>query len=678
MKKLAVLSPRTNALMAESQSGSPEEMEFSKLFTDMAYGVLEGKMPDLLQSVVTFKVLEASVEENKAAGVFVVNQQGSYLYVPVILSGGKVKSPELFYVKDLDSFLPLSSEWLREMPKMSPREMGRPAEAPDTLSTDLDISALTQPPTSGKTAYASDSSFINPELVNLLETSPNTVKVAYSELLKAHPACLKAAYKYHGDSIIRAVKQSAEKTASSWAGYYILTPDSPLSKFAEAFGEHGAASAFSDSCVEGVVVQDFRKVADVPVETALPDTTAVANITEPNSSGVYKVLRASGEYSVAAVFRKPHSLWGTSPSYLVVFPNGDYSVTDKLTAMTTEEELPPGPLKKALEGEGAQLRQGNQILVKGGPSIEAVTPLKLKNVSGDKAAGMRALSEASGYSVRSVGGLPMKAPHIPKGENVAFVPDSFVSVPAGKLIDSGELVNSVQDLQRVIEEGVSKEARYFITVKNCGAGMYSLQGTPSQSKKDTLEKMAQEGLNLRASVKLLDRVPLNGTIRAAVVPSTRLPKLASIFGPSEQGMPVEGAMSAEVPMGGMPPGMGGMPPEMGGMPPEINPAFMNQAAGMGQEAFDAASVAALLQSPELTEIAANYMPALEKALDNLGRILLSVQMNESILTDRVGLAQYTKLESGLSQVLKGLGALIIDLNEQMTATQGIESGPSMY
>jgi len=131
-------------------------------------------------------------------------------------------------------------------------------------------------------------------------------------------------------------------------------------------------------------------------------------------------------------------------------------------------------------------------------------------------------------------------------------------------------------------------------------------------------------------------------------------------------------------MGGMPPGMGGMPPEMGGMPPEINPAFMNQAAGMGQEAFDAASVAALLQSPELTEIAANYMPALEKALDNLGRILLSVQMNESILTDRVGLAQYTKLESGLSQVLKGLGALIIDLNEQMTATQGIESGPSMY
>ena len=136
--------------MTEAQSGSPEEMEFTRLFTDMAYGILEGKMPDLLQSVVTFKVLEASVEENKAAGVFVVDQGGTYIYIPVMLSGGKVKSPELFYVKDLDSFLPLTSEWLREAAKTATPEMGMAAKAPSTLANDMDISALTQPPTSVK------------------------------------------------------------------------------------------------------------------------------------------------------------------------------------------------------------------------------------------------------------------------------------------------------------------------------------------------------------------------------------------------------------------------------------------------------------------------------------------------------------------------------------------------
>jgi len=137
--------------------------------------------------------------------------------------------------------------------------------------------------------------------------------------------------------------------------------------------------------------------------------------------------------------------------------------------------------------------------------------------------------------------------------------------------------------------------------------------------------------------------------------------------PPEAGMGMPPGMPPEAGMG-MPPGM---PPEAGmGMPPEINPQFMGAAAGLdSQEVFDAASVAALLKAPELTEIAANYMPAIEKALDNVGRILLSVQMNEGVLTERMGIGEYTKLEANLKQVLTGLGSLIMGLNEQMTATQ---------
>ena len=127
------------------------------------------------------------------------------------------------------------------------------------------------------------------------------------------------------------------------------------------------------------------------MELDFPET---AHITEPKHSGVYKVLHADGKHSVAAVFSKPHSSHGMGSTYLVVFPNGDYSITDKVVALTTQEELPEGPLKKALSGEGPKLRQGAQILVQPGNAPEACMPLELKSVSGDAESGMRAMTSA--------------------------------------------------------------------------------------------------------------------------------------------------------------------------------------------------------------------------------------------------------------------------------------------
>jgi hypothetical protein len=89
--------------------------------------------------------------------------------------------------------------------------------------------------------------------------------------------------------------------------------------------------------------------------------------------------------------------------------------------------------------------------------------------------------------------------------------------------------------------------------------------------------------------------------------------------------------------------------------------------------FDAAAVAAALQSPELAALTANYLPDLEKALDSAGRVLLGIQMNENTLTGKLGIEQYTSLEANLKKVFTGLGTLVLSLHERV----GMVSGPSL-
>jgi hypothetical protein len=145
-------------------------------------------------------------------------------------------------------------------------------------------------------------------------------------------------------------------------------------------------------------------------------------------------------------------------------------------------------------------------------------------------------------------------------------------------------------------------------------------------------------------------------------------------------------MGGAPPMGGMPGGdpsmmggMGGDPSMMGGgmppsamMPPdgpnvgslqsEINPHFMEQAAQLhSADAFDAAAVATLAQSPALHAVVGQYLPNLEKSVDNLARVLLTLWMQESDLKERVGEETFDGLEQSLQTSFKGMGELVLRL-----------------
>jgi hypothetical protein len=135
---------------------------------------------------------------------------------------------------------------------------------------------------------------------------------------------------------------------------------------------------------------------------------------------------------------------------------------------------------------------------------------------------------------------------------------------------------------------------------------------------------------------------------------------------------------------GAPPGAGMDPMAMGGeqMPPEeqqlpimrteepsveeitqqISPDFLESASQLHETgAFDAASIASLAQNSGLKPLTSQYAANLENSVDDLGRTLLTLYMQESKLKTQLGDETYLDLETQLRDTFHGLGRLVLSM-----------------
>lgn len=114
----------------------------------------------------------------------------------------------------------------------------------------------------------------------------------------------------------------------------------------------------------------------------------------------------------------------------------------------------------------------------------------------------------------------------------------------------------------------------------------------------------------------------------------------------------------------------GQPPMMTEAPtPEniaeqINPKFLNDASLLGDlQVFDAAAIATLAKPRALREIFQNYAPALDVALDKLGRALILLYTQTRDIRTRLGDEAHQDMVERTRDVFQGLGALILKLRE---------------
>jgi hypothetical protein len=113
------------------------------------------------------------------------------------------------------------------------------------------------------------------------------------------------------------------------------------------------------------------------------------------------------------------------------------------------------------------------------------------------------------------------------------------------------------------------------------------------------------------------------------------------------------------------------------LPQEVNPHFLDQAAQLhSADMFDAAAVATLAQSPALHGVVGQYLPNLEKAVDNLARVMLTLWMQESDLKPQIGEQTFSGLEENLQSTFKGLGDLVLRLSRGVQSIKDPEDHAS--
>lgn len=147
-----------------------------------------------------------------------------------------------------------------------------------------------------------------------------------------------------------------------------------------------------------------------------------------------------------------------------------------------------------------------------------------------------------------------------------------------------------------------------------------------------------------------------------------------------QGQPMDQGQAGAVPPGGglvppgAPPGPEQPPPPPPVMPEgpvspqnleqQMNPQFLQEAAGLqDQGIFDATAIASMAKQRGIRELLQNYTPSVEKAMDNLGRMLLLLYVKEGEIKEQLGAEAYEETEQKVRDVFRGLGDAILSINQ---------------
>jgi hypothetical protein len=728
--KHAAISPTVNALQ-NTEEGKTDEVTsaFERNLSDLAYNKLTSSFPEIVSSIITFKVLDSDVQMGYGLGVFVLSRDDRMIYVPMVFNNNKAYPMDMCFVKDLDRFLPFNKKWLTEIDTLAEADLGTAEDYAEGVTPDTDLTNIMFPPINKmssdisdmiKTAVAVDSTW-NPrlQLLGFLRNTDELTKTAFRSWLKAHPSTLEFALNTYGvnpllDSVrpIETMKKTGELT--------LLTTSSPHTEFKRCFGDK-ASYYFQKAAQDGVVAKDERENLNTPVK-AKSDT----QLKEPMHTDVYWVFPDTSDPKKALVVPSPKMI--PSPSgvpqarkYLVIFEDKTYLISNRCLSKKADggttfiENLFASPDTITNDTDGILVHnRDNELDIRG--------PFKVNGVKTDTENITRFVGTSEICSPMNIRFNPSTVVDkivVAKDAKTMYVPPTYAFIKLKKVHDKleGSPANIFDKMVNKNLAKLSADGRIHSVVRK--QHQFSLNRSPAISKTAMTVKLAQDfRMSLSDAFEIIKSASDQGKVTFSMPMTPQLmqqmaaaqgqgggamggpqmdPMMAGGGMPMQQpmgdpamaaggGMPMGGApMGGGIPMGGDPMGggmpmdpamAGGMPP--GGMPmdpsmmqpPEVNPQMMDAATSLQDpRVFDVAAISTLLRDSTLQSFMEEYLPHLNKALDALARLLLTFRIKQHEIEDKVGLSEFTSFEKDLRSVFTGLGDIILKFNKNVEATK---------
>lgn len=584
---MPAMSPRTQQLQAGMTQGPDQESAlFEQGMSEMAYNLLSSRMPDVMQDVVTFKVLDIDIDKGTGVGAFIVLREGSPIYIPVVMVDNAIKPLEVFFHKGMNVFLPLNKGWLDEIGKNALASLGQGIKTPETLYTDVDIRNVVVPPITGRFSYASwvpkaifdlarvfssdrlekTAGEAAPMLPSLLAAAPNRLKVAYTKLLEKNPRLMKqAAATYGMTALAAALQPRLEKIAAKQqhgGALWIADADNTPTDFKRIFGDK-AGEAYTGVRKKGFAAKDERLNRNMAVQEQ-----PYAQWTEPNQPGCYTLYASDGKERHAFVMPNPIDLfdvgtpYGRRPAvpsrtprekieygigrptdhpirreydakpYLAVFDNGDYIEPNKLVGRDDVADDVAGSLHKRLfvdvsgspkVGKGFFVRQK-------GTTFQATVPFEIKSIStGSDSVRRIKATEMGGYNEKTIAtdpANPYSTIWMPKGADVVYLPTDFLWIPLKERLSEKSWFQSALDLQACVSNMLSSVGAKKVAIKDAGAKQFSINGTSPLGFVPALKKLAHGcGISVDDAEALLVKAASDRTSTAWIATGEQLARV---------------------------------------------------------------------------------------------------------------------------------------------------------
>lgn len=250
-----------------------DDASFEQNFFQLAFAYVRDKIPNLLNYMLGFEVVNKNDDGTQAIGLFKFEIGGRKLYVPVFYKNGELKGADLLYNQNEDRFVPNKENWVDTILNSRPEELGAPSglsrgDVMVGMQSGLDLSKIYNPTMNTKLSMERMQNLDN----NFSWTLPNFLKQANCELAKLYtntlmqnPELHKVAFEAHGEELYDALQNCKE----SGHVYQLDNEKVPEVEVIDSHSPQPVIDSMSDSekkelIEEGVVVRDRRTQENGP------------------------------------------------------------------------------------------------------------------------------------------------------------------------------------------------------------------------------------------------------------------------------------------------------------------------------------------------------------------------------------------------------------------------------
>lgn len=622
-------------------------------FADLALAKLLTNAPQLSASVLSFQDVTDQIDDTGVqVGLFLLRSPAGIAYIPVVAKDETIFPLDSIFLEEESRFMPLTKTTIERLLMASPMGTGKAKDIPKGVSKNPDLTALMNPPRTGKYVYSSAS-----RLTEFLAACPAKVQQfvmtklageqsAYSALdqafgLKAIFGALKGSATQGGVEASNSIDVSPMAVAPAWS---VVTSIRDV----KAMADEAMAQQFMR---DGYVLTPGSGFSRIAVQYQPYNTTGTIRQTQPSVDANMELNVLFRDGSTHACYLP--SYHRDSPTNLtVLFEDGSYATAP---VMAVGDDMPKlGVLKELFNNVPPKLLRdcyNDDKIMLFLPDGSVMGPFTVSSVVLD-AVGVNLKVYSSNIKM-IIGSKNLRTDMEIIGDTL-YVQHNVIVLPLGQnvtfdLEQSGNQAMDKIQLRTAQFLGSSLDLRYD--------GLeWSKNGQSMGGRIDSFKNLVEEEfLDPAAAQNFMKQAEEIKYVKIFLSKKADVSSDAQSTDISTYGDRIRDDQADQVNQGG------------------VFTGAVNDAVALGDpQVMEATIISQLLATPDMFELIQEYMPELQGAVDKLGRTLLISRVKIDQLAEGMDSDNVFALISKVKTAYKTLGDTVCKLEETSNSNSGFD------